>query len=66
MDDPQGWGYSRIYSPSEGMDCTRVYIDRCLGIVRRPRKQGKYYVFGWAKRGSNPGPHGCEPCALTN
>ena len=23
-------------------------------------------VYEWARRGSNPRPHGCEPCALTN
>ncbi len=25
-----------------------------------------HYIFRWARRDSNPRPHGCEPCALTS
>lgn len=30
----------------------------------RPQKRSAY--FWWRQRGSNPRPHGCEPCALTS
>ena len=33
---------------------------------RKTVEKPRFFVYWWKQGGSNPRPHGCEPCALTN
>jgi hypothetical protein len=59
-----GMGEGRPRTNSSGCSA-ELHTKPALGNLRRPNKarKARYLLafLGWANRGSNPGPHGCEP-----
>ena len=57
-----------VAADSLSFSCLRLergFSSRPIPPNKKPMQKHRFFIW-WKRRGSNPRPHGCEPCALTS